>query len=925
MTKMDTNTPVSNSSATAAETSPKPVAAHLIAHTHWDREWFLTHEYTTAWIPELIDRVAELSETNKNYEFLFDGQTLVIEDLLKSDPTYRDKVETLISNQNLRIGPLYSQPDWRMLSGQLLLKNLTYGIGDAKDLGGDADVAWMVDTFGHISQAPQMLSMVGIDSVFVWRGVPELHPVFSWRAPDGTDVTTINLFGGYRNLYGITKTPEIALDRLVAEVDKLQPHYGPVPIPLFDGYDLDLEPEDPALYYQDFEVPDSVNIIASTPRIYSNAIRSSSADQPTIEGELISGRLGATFPGTLSSRTYLKVLHHDAERAIQLRAEPLAVLAHSRGASYNAERFEQAGREMLQNGVHDCICGVSIDQVHERMERSYRGIIEAASEEIDSAVGVVLDGFESGTYAISTAAMPGQTTQRANGQAVVAKTEGIGIRPVEQQYPVERIEEPVDTFAWENDYYQASVDATGISIDDRPVAQVLVRADNGDTYSSEPGEVIGTCSAVGSPILESRSKIDAVVQVDMRMEADGIDVDCQMNIRFDNTPVVSFALELDSNGVEYRVDLVFESGVETDSALAAMPFDLVRRNHADTHLLPAQLGPDLSTVLGGQREIDQVDEFPFQDFVALQSPSRSCMVMGSGIRSYQTSSTGTISVALRRSTEWVALTGLEHRFGDAGPAMYVPGARSERSIRHEIGFAVLPAATSTTDLWNVSEQFNNPPLLVETNGSGDLTQWDAFAANLPMTGLELVNDVYVARCFNPSVEPIALEEGSQTVTVAGGQVEPVEQALPGQILNLLAAIVAPSDGPVSQRSGESDLKVVCGMPSFRVGASRSKPDPVVLDRLNQRRQELNEQLVEVRRVQAESSGDPYYLAVHKEYVLAREEAELGLSVELNNRLAVSTETVSIPDEPVEEIAALGLYLNDLRSKRRIYDYVVQAM
>ena len=43
---------------------------------------------------------------------------------------------------------------------------------------------WMVDTFGHISQSPQIHRLFGIDSVFVWRGVPELEPYFNWFGAD---------------------------------------------------------------------------------------------------------------------------------------------------------------------------------------------------------------------------------------------------------------------------------------------------------------------------------------------------------------------------------------------------------------------------------------------------------------------------------------------------------------------------------------------------------------------------------------------------------------------------------------------------------------------------------------------------------------------------------------------------------------------
>ena len=53
---------------------------HIINHTHWDREWFLTSIYTSQWIPGLIDKIEELAANNPNFKYLLDGQTLVIED-----------------------------------------------------------------------------------------------------------------------------------------------------------------------------------------------------------------------------------------------------------------------------------------------------------------------------------------------------------------------------------------------------------------------------------------------------------------------------------------------------------------------------------------------------------------------------------------------------------------------------------------------------------------------------------------------------------------------------------------------------------------------------------------------------------------------------------------------------------------------------
>ena len=79
-----------------------------------------------------------------------------------------------------------------------------------------------------------------------------------------------------------------------------------------------------------------------------------------------------TFPGTFSARTYLKVMARDCEHMLFQVCEPLAVMAQQKGRAYSADLYEGWGRRLLKNAVHDCICGVSVDQVHEKMEYSYR-------------------------------------------------------------------------------------------------------------------------------------------------------------------------------------------------------------------------------------------------------------------------------------------------------------------------------------------------------------------------------------------------------------------------------------------------------------------------------------------------------------------------------------------------------------------------
>ncbi len=890
---------------------------HLINHTHWDREWFLTEEYTTAWVPALVDSLEDLAEQNSDYEFLFDGQTLAIEDLLGNHPDYEPRVRELISAGQLEIGPCYSQPDWRMVSGELHVRNLLYGMGDAKRHGGRPTAAWLVDTFGHISQAPQLLRQVGLDAAYVWRGVPEMEPVFRWRGPDGTELMTINLFGGYRNLYGITKTPEIAVDRLRAETRKLEPHYGSLPLPLFDGYDLDTEPEDPFRWYGDRDVPDQIRLQASSPATYADAVRDHGASAPVIANELLSGKYGSTFPGSLSARTYLKVMHHDAERALHRVVEPLAVLARHAGAEVDTAALERASRKLLQNGVHDCLCGVSIDQVHERMERSYRQILEWADEQQRVHASLALSGFRAGLYAVSTNPASSTRVQRVAGEALRFATSGVGVAPVDEPAVVETVNESIDRFEWANDHYQAHVDADGIFVDGHRIVRLVVRADSGDTYSSEPGEVLGELTSIGNPTIQDRSEFDTSLAATWQFENDNISVSADVIARFSEGPTVDLTVRLDSTGVGFRVDAEFETGIRSTTVRAGMPFDVVERPHEADDLFGPDIDAELSAILMGQRETGLVTEYPFHDFVALGDTTWTRAVLARGLRSYRTTATGTITVALRRAVEWLALTGLSYRIGDAGPAMYVPGARSERFVEHHLGFVT---TTGLAEVRSENEYFQNPPTIAEVSGDHDgPSSWSAFQAPVPASTLTFDGNEAALRLYNPSSVSAELPASIEVADLDGGRRRTIESIDPGAIVTTVLNLPA-----LPKPAAEPSVTVRTPIEN-RVGPSRSRPEATILRDLEERIDGLAADLARNEAELAAATEADRYGLTHREYVLDRERLELMLSLELNRRRAATDDEVSIPDSPDPVIAKIGAELNDLRVKRRIWDYVVQAL
>jgi hypothetical protein len=137
--------------------------------------------------------------------------------------------------------------------------------------------------------------------------------------------------------------------------------------------------------------------------------------------------------------------------------------------------------------------------------------------------------------------------------------------------------------------------------------------------------------------------------------------------------------------------------------------------------------------------------------------------------------------------------------------------------------------------------------------------------------------------------------------------------------------VAPEPLPLATKDSTVTL---LNRPQWRAGSNASRPDPTVLEALQRRIAELDGEVAAVKTALSQSGGADRVRLQHRLYVLRREQLELQLSHLLNERKLAQGD--GPPDhrylyERDEAIAALGLALNKLRIKRRIFDYVVQAV
>lgn len=397
---------------------------HIVSHTHWDREWYLTYEQFRLRLVGLVDRLLDLLESRDDFAYFhLDGQTIVLEDYLELRPEQEPRLRKLIAAGRILIGPWYDMPDEFLVSGESLIRNLQRGHRISKDFGTPMPVGYLPDLFGHVSQMPQILRNFGLDNAILWRGFGGRKAEYWWDAPDGSRVLMMHLPPeGYCNATRVHLTNHDAMiERASTAVRNESARTAVGEVLLMNGVDhVEPHPIIPRMV-KDLAAALGLPVRHSTLPAYVDAVRSAvnsngiGASLEVIKGELRGGEDYANLlPGVFSARTYIKKANARVQTLLEKRAEPLATLASLLGARYPANELDYAWKTLLQNHPHDSICGCSVDAVHEenmtrfaRAEQVGQAIANDAAAVIARAVPAGPDGAVR-LVAINTSGTPFQ-------------------------------------------------------------------------------------------------------------------------------------------------------------------------------------------------------------------------------------------------------------------------------------------------------------------------------------------------------------------------------------------------------------------------------------------------------------------------------------------------------------------------------------
>ncbi|MBG0635196.1 alpha-mannosidase [Enterobacter ludwigii] len=341
---------------------------HVIAHTHWDQEWYFTRQDSMVLASYNFAEVIETLEQDPAWQcYHLDGQMAVVDDFLAINPDYRPRLEKLVREKSVFVGPWFTQTDTYNVHGESIIRNLKYGIFAARALGHAMQVGYLPDTFGHNAQMPTILQGCNIDNIVFWRGIDHdtqaKNSQFLWRAPSGATIIACAMALGYgaaknmraeaSHLHGKIY-PMVDLLRSRSQIDDLLLPCG--------GDQVSIDPALPhILQVASAHSPTQDRYVLSSLEQYVALLRTKREQLALWEGELKSPRYTRIHKTIGSVRYDIKKKNADIEQFILRQLEPTIAMARHQGIPVMLPIVDTLWKKLLRSHAHDSMGGCNSD------------------------------------------------------------------------------------------------------------------------------------------------------------------------------------------------------------------------------------------------------------------------------------------------------------------------------------------------------------------------------------------------------------------------------------------------------------------------------------------------------------------------------------------------------------------------------------
>jgi len=398
---------------------------HLISHTHWDREWYMSFEKHRMKLVELMDCLIEKMEQDENFRYFhLDGQTIVIEDYLEIRPQMRDRLYALIKADRIQTGPWYILQDEYLTSGEANIRNMIEGLKFCNENGFEpVDCGYMPDAFGNIAQLPQILNGFNIKTAVFGRGIGLIFAdnkaddenkvedkEIIWYGADGSRVDGLMFNSWYNNAWelpsGDMKEVEEVYGKLISSFEGVAKTPNLLGMNGCDHQPVQCDlPESIEKANKIFG--DEVEIKHSNFKDYIKAVKPYADSFPEIRGEIAGQNTKGTglLIDTASTHIPLKQKNHATQNLFAQVSEPVSVLASLYGDNYRTDMLRYGWKMLMQCHPHDSICCCSCDAVTREMDIRFDKAYDVAEGVLDEAMDYIVAGLDTSDMTDTTIAV----------------------------------------------------------------------------------------------------------------------------------------------------------------------------------------------------------------------------------------------------------------------------------------------------------------------------------------------------------------------------------------------------------------------------------------------------------------------------------------------------------------------------------------
>ncbi len=428
---------------------------HVIGHAHMDMNWLWTYSETMQMSNDNLRQTVAFMDEYPDFTML-QSQASVYNFVEQVDPPLLAKVAKYVKEGRLElVGGEWTEGDMNMSSGEAISRSFLLGQRYFQHhFGKMANIGWLPDNFGHISQGPQILKLANCDYFYFHRCKP-YKGTFWWT---GTDNSTVLAYAN--DTYNGEITPnlkdelkKIAPDKhRILQITGVGDHGGgPTRANIEMVHQLDKTPGYPAVKF-------------TTAGEFFKKASTEMAGRPTHHGEM-----QFIFEGCYTNVSDIKEGNRNSESALY-SSEFFNTLRWLNGDKYPAEELRDLWKSHTFNQFHDILPGSAINESNKESVSRYSEIIRKATELRNKAFRKMADEVH---------------FQTGIGQPVVA----YNLQPCGRKALVEANvyshEEPATAKleSWGN--YYGSKYVKGVDKGQGPVPTVLVRDASGKTYPAQ--------------------------------------------------------------------------------------------------------------------------------------------------------------------------------------------------------------------------------------------------------------------------------------------------------------------------------------------------------------------------------------------------------------------------------------------------------